>query len=161
MLNSSPMALKRQLSQPSPGATPARKAPRLTLAIPIPSSPDPISTAPTVVSPAEDDRVPILPPSALTPAVSRPTPFIQLDPVQLVAQLEELAAEYERSVDDMGAEIAELKRKVRLAERRLEATPSMEDCRVTTSCYSPASRSKQVARGKSPFVECWCTYRRN
>ena len=53
-----------------------------------------------------------------------------MDPAQLVARLEDLAEEYQRSVDEMGAEIDHLRREVSFARRRLEATPSLEVCDV-------------------------------
>lgn len=151
------MALKRELSQQSASETPPRKAPRLTLAVNLPVSPDPTSTGPTE-SPTDDDRIPVLPASPPTYPVPRPTPWLQLDPVQLVARLEDLAAEYERSVDEMGAEIEELKRQVNVAERRLEAASSLEDCRVMTFHSSKALQSKRT-HGKGTFEENWTTYK--
>ena len=139
------MALKRQLSQPSPGATPARKAPRLALAVEIPSSPDPVLTGPTVVVSPDDDHpanspfryfrnVQPLPANALS----------HLDPAQLVERLEDLAEEYERSVDEMGAEIEHLKREVSFARRRLEATPSFE-ARDTAAPFNSTPGVRQPA----------------
>lgn len=129
---SHPMALKRELSQSSTGAAPPRKTPRLTLTIDIPSSPpDPISTASTV-SASIDERVPS--PSQSSRLFSIPSLSVdslrKMDPAQLVAWLEDLAEEYQRSVDEMGAEIDHLRREVSFARRRLEATPSLEVCDV-------------------------------
>ena len=151
------MALKRELSQQSASETPPRKAPRLTLAVNLPVSPDPTSTGPTE-SPTDDDRIPVLPASPPTYPVPRPTPWLQLEPVQLVARLEDLAAEYERSVDEMGAEIEELKRQVDVAQRRLEAASSLEDRGATTFHHSKALQSKQI-QGKGHFAANWPTYK--
>ena len=112
------VSLKRQLSQPSPGATPTRKAPRLTLCLDIPSSPDGIPTAPTIVSPSAEDVIPC--PSA--PRSDHPFAGMgaahSLDPAALVQRLEDLAEEYARTVDEMGAEIQQSYRESRKLLRR-------------------------------------------
>ena len=122
------MALKRQLSQPLQGATPARKTPRLTLTIKTPPSPDPVSTGPTVVVSPYDDDPPTSPFRHFrnVPSTAENT-LLGLNPAQLVERLENLAEEYARSVDEMGAEIDHLKREVSFARRRLEASPSFEE----------------------------------
>ena len=164
---SRPMALKRELSQSSIGAAPPRKTPRLApplqtprlapprptsrlaLTVLTPSSPDPISTASTVVSPSNDDRIPS--PSRSSRLTSVPSLSVnslkKLDSAQLVARLEELAEEYERSVDEMGAEIDHLRREVSFARRRLEATPSLEESDMAAHRASGPGLERGVVLG--------------
>ncbi|KAI1783514.1 hypothetical protein LXA43DRAFT_1102461 [Ganoderma leucocontextum] len=118
------MPLKRQLSQPSPAASPARKVPRL-ITVDIPLSPDPISGAPTVVSPSDTEHVPSPPPSSAHPyypvtqathyPISQSNSLQGLQPEELVARLDEMAAQYDQAVDEVGAEIVELQRQLGIA----------------------------------------------
>ena len=49
-----------------------------------------------------------------------------MDSAQLAARLEDLTEHYDRAVDEVEAEIVELKRQISIASRLVESTPSFE-----------------------------------
>ena len=120
------MVLKRELSQPSPASTPARKVPRLVTQD-LPLSTDVVSTPPTIiVSPVDTEHAPS--PSSSNDPYYAPQPysFFHVQPAQLVARLEEMTKQYEEAVDDAATHVDRLRRQVSVARWQLESTPSWE-----------------------------------